>query len=329
MRNVDHTNLMKAQEMFTTQSSLKCFRNFYIVMEKMDCSLRDVVNAIGTMSVDGTKYKLSHEQVSFLAYQTLCGLQYLNRMGIIHRDLKPENMLVDEENMKLKISDFGKGLGLRGPLKDKLTCSAYTPYYAAPEQILDMIYKMAVDMWSIGIIIAELFKGELLCQHKRHDLQWQAIVEKFGIPGPKFMARLPEAKQSLLKVSQMLYYGPRPWSHSTMLPDRDDEPVSDDDRHSTDNLRDLVSKLLVVDLDRRMTVGQALRHPYVIKWYRTEEADAQPSAAYDASYEDGINTVEGWKEVIFSLLNKHIVDRPTTSGSASGMPLKNHSLQQS
>ncbi|KAM9226735.1 mitogen-activated protein kinase 9 isoform 1-T1 [Leptosomus discolor] len=63
--------------------------------------------------------------------------------------------------------------------------------------------------------------------------------------------------------------------------------------------RDLLSKMLVVDPDKRISVDEALRHPYITVWYDPAEAEAPPPQIYDAQLEEREHAIEEWKELIY------------------------------
>lgn len=80
-------------------------------------------------------------------------------LGLIHADLKPENiMLVDpaRQPYRVKVIDFGSASHV-----SKAVCNTYlqSRYYRAPEIILGLPFSEAIDMWSLGCVIAELFLG--------------------------------------------------------------------------------------------------------------------------------------------------------------------------
>lgn len=80
-------------------------------------------------------------------------------MGLIHADLKPENiMLVDptRQPYRVKVIDFGSASHV-----SKAVCNTYlqSRYYRAPEIILGLPFCEAIDMWSLGCVVAELFLG--------------------------------------------------------------------------------------------------------------------------------------------------------------------------
>lgn len=91
--------------------------------------------------------------------QVATALMKLKSLGLIHADLKPENiMLVDPSRQpyRVKVIDFGSASHV-----SKAVCSTYlqSRYYRAPEIILGLPFCEAIDMWSLGCVIAELFLG--------------------------------------------------------------------------------------------------------------------------------------------------------------------------
>ena len=130
---------------------------------------------------------LSDAHFQSFIYQTLCGLKYIHSANVLHRDLKPGNLLVNAD-CELKICDFGLARGYspggsnnnaRGAANQGfMTEYVATRWYRAPEIMLSFanyvsIYRHtiqqrplsisqgpAIDVWSVGCILAELLAGK-------------------------------------------------------------------------------------------------------------------------------------------------------------------------
>ncbi len=92
---------------FTNNNIIPRIRNIYFVFEIMDYDLKTFFKDINP--------NLTEEQVAYMLYQILCGLQYLHSRNIIHRDLKTANILVNLASCAVKIADFGLSRTLPTP----------------------------------------------------------------------------------------------------------------------------------------------------------------------------------------------------------------------
>ena len=99
-------------------------------------------------------------QIKCYMQQLLQGLEHCHSRGVLHRDIKGSNLLVNNNGV-LKVGDFGLATFLKPDKKQPLTSRVVTLWYRAPELLLGSTsYGIAVDMWSVGCIIAELFVGK-------------------------------------------------------------------------------------------------------------------------------------------------------------------------
>jgi serine/threonine protein kinase len=219
MVHFEHNNVMKATDLFIplgehahlTMSSIKArkemFDEVYIVMDMMDQSLRDFIDAQDAVEVEvrevplakTTKKIQAHpctlEHRCYLLFQLLLGMGYLHRSNVMHRDLKPENILIDY-SWTAKICDFGQGREVADNAAATTQADCCTQWYAAPESltlsqehaeslaVVDHSIFHAVDIWSIGCIAAEMLIGRpLFGEENRGGIpQLRRIVQTMGMP---------------------------------------------------------------------------------------------------------------------------------------------------
>jgi serine/threonine protein kinase len=101
---------------------------------------------------------LSQRKAMDIALQMCAGLQEAHAQGIVHRDLKPENVMLDEQG-NVKIMDFGIARSMDAVTR--LTGSMVgTPAYMSPEQVSGKKVDVRSDIYSMGLILYELFTGQ-------------------------------------------------------------------------------------------------------------------------------------------------------------------------
>ncbi|KAH1205797.1 Dual specificity protein kinase YAK1 [Glycine max] len=126
--------------------------------------------------------------VQLFSKQILYGLALLKEAGIIHCDLKPENILLCTSTVKpaeIKIIDFGSAC------MENRTVYSYiqSRYYRSPEVLLGYQYTTAIDMWSFGCIVAELFLGLPLFPGASEFDLLKRMIEILGGQPPDYVLR--------------------------------------------------------------------------------------------------------------------------------------------
>lgn len=175
MRLLQHDNVIGVKTILKP-SSRENFKEIYVVNELMETDLAQIIKS---------NQPLSDDHIQFFLYQILRGLKYIHSAGILHRDLKPRNLLVNS-NCDLKICDFGLA---RADIPYFQTQSAVmtdyiaTRWYRAPEVILSWKrYSTAIDVWSVGCILAELITRKPLLPANSEEEQIQMITDLIGNP---------------------------------------------------------------------------------------------------------------------------------------------------
>ena len=143
MKTLDHPNVIKMLDAFETNME------FVVVMEFAQGVLYDVLEHDA---------RLPEKEVRMIARQLVDALYYLHSNRVIHRDLKPQNILIGTDRC-VKVCDFGLA---RSMSKSSLVMTSIkgTPLYMAPELVQEQPYDHAVDLWSVGVILYELFVGQ-------------------------------------------------------------------------------------------------------------------------------------------------------------------------
>ncbi|XP_073816818.1 CDC like kinase darkener of apricot isoform X2 [Musca autumnalis] len=216
------------------------------------------------------------EQVRHMAYQLCYSVKFLHDTRLTHTDLKPENILfVDSEytthynhkinrevrrvkNTDVRLIDFGSATFDH----EHHSTIVSTRHYRAPEVILELGWSQPCDVWSIGCILFELYLGITLFQ--THDnREHLAMMERILGQIPYRMARKTKTKY--------FYHGKLDWDEKSSAGRyvRDHcKPLfryqmSDAEDHC--ELFDLIKKMLEYEPSQRVTLGEALRHPFFDK----------------------------------------------------------------
>ncbi|XP_069782139.1 mitogen-activated protein kinase 10 isoform X5 [Narcine bancroftii] len=312
MKCVNHKNIISLLNVFTPQKSLDDFQDVYLVMELMDANLCQVI-----------QMELDHERMSYLLYQMLCGIKHLHSAGIIHRDLKPSNIVV-KSDCTLKILDFG--LARTAGTSFMMTPYVVTRYYRAPEVILGMGYKEN-DFLHVKYSQGSLSPETVACDQNCHlsdktrslsassDIdQWNKVIEQLGTPSPEFMKKLQPTVRNYVE-NRPKYTG---HTFPKLFPDCLFPADSEHNKLKASQARDLLSKMLVIDPAKRISVDEALQHPYINVWYDPAEVEAPPPQIYDKQLDEREHSIDEWKELIY----KEVMDfeEKTKNGVVKGQP---------
>ena len=100
---------------------------------------------------------LTPEQAIQVAFKSCGALDYAFRQGIVHRDIKPANIMV-VSGTNIKVADFGAAF--LKTAKETQIAEIGSPYYMSPEQINGQDLGHQSDMFSLGVVLYELFTGK-------------------------------------------------------------------------------------------------------------------------------------------------------------------------
>ena len=152
----------------------------YLVMPLMESDLSDVLT---TLKRSGQS--LPAEHACFWSYEILRGLKYIHSANVLHRDLKPSNILINpKSDCNLKICDFGLSR-VSDPDNPAEAYSEYvaTRWYRAPEVMINpRRYSAAMDVWSVGCIVAEMLTCRPLVPGRNALDQLRKSLVVTGVP---------------------------------------------------------------------------------------------------------------------------------------------------
>jgi mitogen-activated protein kinase 1/3 len=267
----NHKNITRLLDL-APPPSRKQFDDMYIITELMETDLHQVIYSMQPMSDDHVKYFL---------YQMLCALHHIHSAGVLHRDMKPSNILLNA-NCDLKVCDFGLargGLGLGGEEEllqpGELTEYVVTRWYRAPEIMLNCLqYTTAIDVWAVGCIFAEMLLREPLFPGNDYLHQLKLIIKFLGTPKQEDIGFVKNTK-ALRFLTKLAISKPKKW--------RDVFAGSGAENAVGSEAIDLLSKMLLFNPERRISVDAALRHPYLSTFF--DENDLVVSQPFDFSFD--------------------------------------------
>jgi casein kinase II subunit alpha len=225
---------------------------------------------------DGADFKtlyptLKDAEVRHYLFQLLRGLECAHSRGVMHRDIKPHNVMIDPKRKSLNIVDWGLAEFYHKGYEYNIRVASR--FFKGPELLVNMKdYDYSLDMWSFGCVMAEMvFLVHPLFQGKDNDDQLVKITKVLGTDAlrqylEKYRVKLEPRLEQLIGE-----YPGRPLQRL----------VNDLNRHvATPEAIDLISRVLVMDHQDRLTAAEAMAHPYfdAVRAAAAEE-DAATAAA--------------------------------------------------
>lgn len=287
----------------------------------MECDLAAIIRS-------GQPLTDAHFQ-SFV-YQILCGLKYIHSANVLHRDLKPGNLLVNAD-CELKICDFGLARGFSIDPEENagyMTEYVATRWYRAPEimlsfqsytkastfycqvSLLQVILTPTVDVWSVGCILAELLGGRPFFKGRDYVDQLNQILHYLGTPNEETLSRIGS---------------PRAQEYVRNLPFMPKIPFDRLFPNANPDALDLLDRMLAFDPTSRISVEQALEHPYLHIWHDASDEPSCPST-FDFHFEVVEDVAEMRKMIYEEVVNFRAAVRQQSQAHAAAVAAQQQQL---
>merc|ERR1712088_1297460 len=254
---------------------IRLHRNFFhkqhlcMVFEPLSMNLREVLKKYGK------NVGLHIKAVRSYAQQMLLALKVMKKANIVHADIKPDNILVSESKSLLKLCDFGSASLVN---ENEITPYLVSRFYRAPEIILGLKYDFAIDLWSLGTTIFELFTGKIMFPgHSNNEMLKYFMEIKGKIPNKlirkgTFRAQHFDDSCNFLshetdKITQKDKITVMPninKSRSLSHEIRGGERLSPEINMKVTHLVDFLEKIHVVDPQKRPSISECLSHPFIV-----------------------------------------------------------------
>lgn len=253
---------------------LRLIRHFFhkqhlcMVFEPLAMNLREVLKKYGKDVGLHVKAVRSYTQ------QLLLALKLLKKTGILHADIKPDNILVNDSKLVLKLCDFGSASYIND---NEITPYLVSRFYRAPEIILGIPYEYGIDMWSAGCTIYELYTGKILFSGKSNNQMLKFFMDVKGKFPNKVIRRGAFREQHFDSNCNFLYHEidkvtEREKIVVMTVVKQTRELLSElvggqslppDQLKKVTQLKDLLEKALAIDPAKRISLNNALTHPFI------------------------------------------------------------------
>ncbi|KAI8982590.1 putative casein kinase II, alpha chain [Pilobolus umbonatus] len=191
--------------------------------------------------------------VRYYMYELLKALDYSHSNGIMHRDVKPHNVMIDHEQRKLRLIDWG--LADFYLPNTEYNVRVASRCYKGPELLVDLqLYDYSLDMWSYGTMLAGMvFRKDPFFNGQNNYDQLVVISRVLGTAQlnnylKKYNITLNHNYDGLIKLCK-----PAPWSKFVGPQNK---------KYMSLELFDLLGRLLRYDHQERLTAKEAMAHPY-------------------------------------------------------------------
>lgn len=250
LKMLSHPNILKLEELAVERKKSEAIKKcvVYMVTPYMDHDLAGLL--------ENPNVRFTEPQIKCYMLQLLTGLRFLHGNQILHRDIKAANLLISNRGI-LQLADFGlarpyddpppePGRG-GGEASRDYTTLVVTRWYRPPELLLQLRrYTTAIDMWGVGCVFGEMFKGKPILGGTSDLNQAQLIFELVGSPTE---INMPGCT-TLPGCEGMTTFPQRSGTIHQVFREQGSAAIS------------LLTELLKLDWRKRINAIDAMEHPY-------------------------------------------------------------------
>eukprot|EP00055_Hartaetosiga_balthica_P016329 m.102742 g.102742 ORF g.102742 m.102742 type:complete len:377 (-) comp9085_c0_seq1:6573-7703(-) len=257
LKRLKHENIINLINVIVPQE--RPLNEIYLVLNIMETDLHKLLK-----SLRRREEYLGEQHRCFFMYQIMLALKFIHSANVLHRDLKPANILINTSNCDLRICDFGLAR-VRDPSVDhsgRLTEYVATRWYRAPEVMVQQrSYGIAMDMWSVGCIFAEMFNNRPLFPGKNYVEQLNKILDILGSPSKQDLNEIPNERSR---------------RYVAALPPREAKPFPVLYPNATETGINLLHHLLTFSPTQRISATDSLAHAYFEDYHDPEDEPVAP-----------------------------------------------------
>ncbi|KAJ4929353.1 hypothetical protein JOQ06_004962 [Pogonophryne albipinna] len=279
----------------------ECFQSIdrtFLVFEMLDMSLHDYMNK-------RRRLPLPLKGIQMMIRDLATALDTLKGIGIIHSDLKMDNVMLVNHHVKpfrVKLIDFG----LAVKISEVWPGVVMQPLWnRSPEIILGLPFNEAIDIWSLGTILAEMLLGFPLFPGRHEYDVLRYIIDLLGEPPKELLNRavntglfFKEKRKPFVK-KHWTFKTPKEFQRETLMKTREDRAYSFSSLEALKKTRlhkanspeledrtecvELLKEMLTMHQNNRITPEKILVHPFTIRRYLSRKDCPKPSSHCEPS----------------------------------------------